>query len=150
MKVSEIFDKNCVLLNIDAHNKDDIFEAMANQLIKLDAIRDKEEFKKALYDRESAGETGIGEGIAIPHGISDTVLKPTVLYVKSVYPIKYESLDDLPVDTFFMLAIPKNSSKEHLKLLSSIACLLMEDDFKNKIKMAKSEEDIVKAVKMSI
>ena len=144
--ISDIFTEDFILLDIDIHSKNDLFEAAANHLYSEGTIKNKEIFIKALYERESIGETGVGEGFAIPHAKSATVNKPIVLYIKNKSKIEYESLDDLPVDSFFMLAVPENSGNEHISLLSSVACLLLEDEFKIKLENADNKSEIVRLV----
>ena len=127
INISEAFTEDFILLHIDVNSKSELFQIAADHLYSKNAIKDKDMFIKALYERESIGETGVGDGFAIPHAKSETVNRPVVLYIKSNKKIEYESLDDLPVNNFFMLAVPENSGNEHINLLSSIACLLLED-----------------------
>ena len=146
MNISDIFSEDFILLNTDINSKNELFQSAADHLYSKNAIKNKETFIKALYERESIGETGVGDGFAIPHAKSDTVFKPVVLYIKSNKKIEYESLDDLPVDNFFMLAVPENSGNEHINLLSSVACLLLEDEFKAKLENVQNKSEIVKLV----
>ena len=146
MNISDIFSEDFILLNTDINSKNELFQSAADHLYSKNAIKNKETFIKALYERESIGETGVGDGFAIPHAKSDTVFKPVVLYIKSNKKIEYESLDDLPVDNFFMLAVPENSGNEHISLLSSVACLLLEDEFKIKLENADNKSEIVRLV----
>jgi fructose-specific phosphotransferase system IIA component len=146
MNISDIFSEDFILLNTDINSKNELFQSAADHLYSKNAIKNKEIFIKALYERESIGETGVGDGFAIPHAKSDTVFKPVVLYIKNNKKIEYESLDDLPVDNFFMLAVPENSGNEHINLLSSVACLLLEDEFKAKLENVENKSEIVKLV----
>ena len=135
-----------ILLDMDINSKDELFKAAAEHLYNKNIVNNKEMFIKALYERESIGETGVGEGFAIPHAKSDAVNKPSVLYIKANKKIEYESLDDLTVDNFFMLSVPENSGNEHISLLSSVACLLLEDEFKEKLGVAESKSEIIELV----
>ena len=146
INISDIFTEDFILLHADINSKSELFQIAADHLYNKNAIKDKEKFIEALYERESIGETGVGDGFAIPHAKSDTVYKPVVLYIKSNKKIEYESLDDLPVDNFFMLAVPENSGNEHINLLSSVACLLLEDEFKAKLETAEGKPEVIKLV----
>ena len=103
INISDLFTEDFILLDVDINSKDELFKAAAEHLYSKNIVNDKELFIKALYDRESIGETGVGDGFAIPHAKSEAVNKPAVLYIKSNRKIEYESLDDLPIDNFFML-----------------------------------------------
>ena len=146
INISETFTEDFILLHIDVNSKSELFQIAADHLYSKNAIKDKDMFIKALYERESIGETGVGDGFAIPHAKSETVNRPVVLYIKSNKKIEYESLDDLPVNNFFMLAVPENSGNEHINLLSSIACLLLEDEFKEKLETVSDKPEVIKLV----
>ena len=146
INISETFTEDFILLHIDANSKSELFQIAADHLYSKNAIKDKDMFIKALYERESIGETGVGDGFAIPHAKSETVNRPVVLYIKSNKKIEYESLDDLPVNNFFMLAVPENSGNEHINLLSSIACLLLEGEFKEKLETVSDKPEVIKLV----
>ena len=98
INISDLFTEDFILLDVDINSKDELFKAAAEHLYSKNIVNDKELFIKALYDRESIGETGVGDGFAIPHAKSEAVNKPAVLYIKSNRKIEYESLDDLPID----------------------------------------------------
>ena len=146
INISEAFTEDFILLHIYVNSKSELFQIAADHLYSKNAIKDKDMFIKALYERESIGETGVGDGFAIPHAKSETVNRPVVLYIKSNKKIEYESLDDLPVNNFFMLAVPENSGNEHINLLSSIACLLLEDEFKEKLETVSDKPEVIKLV----
>ena len=146
INISDLFTEDFILLDVDINSKDELFKAAAEHLYSKNIVNDKELFIKALYDRESIGETGVGDGFAIPHAKSEAVNKPAVLYIKSNRKIEYESLDDLPIDNFFMLVVPENSGNEHINLLSSVACLLLEDEFKAKLENVERKLEIIDLV----
>lgn len=146
INISEIFTEDFILLHVEINSKKELFQTAAEHLYNKNRITNKDLFIKALYERESIGETGVGDGFAIPHAKSDTVNNPVVLYIKSNKKIEYESLDDQPVNNFFMLAVPENSGNEHINLLSSVACLLLEEEFKEKLENAEDKQEIVNLV----
>src|SRR5699024_4849458 len=88
---------------------------------------------KAVLKREKEGTTGIGMGVAIPHGKSKTVQQPTLVFGKSKGGIEYDSLDGNPVYLMFLIAVPENSSDEHLKILSHLSRKLMREEIRNQL-----------------
>ncbi|KGH64192.1 PTS sugar transporter subunit IIA, partial [Oenococcus oeni] len=96
----------------------------------------------AVDGREQEGVTGVGAGIAIPHGKSKSVTRSAVAIAELSNPVVWQSLDNNPVKYVFLLAIPEGGDVEHLKLLSELAGILMDDDVRLKLKQSKSAKDI--------
>lgn len=90
MNLKEVINRNAVVLELDVSNKEDAFSYIAKLLASDGSIDSEKEFKKALYEREAQGETGIGNGIAIPHGKSEAVKKTCISIVKLRNPIEWE------------------------------------------------------------
>lgn len=148
MDIEEVLNKEDILMFQDYKNKEEVFENLSNHLFQEKKISNKEEFFEALENREKESFTGLTNGIAIPHGISDAVLKPTVVYAKLINPIAWECIDDVPVQDIFMLAIPQNDkSNIHIKMLSELARSLMEEGVIESLKKAKTADDILKIIK---
>ncbi|MCD7894934.1 MAG: fructose PTS transporter subunit IIA [Erysipelotrichaceae bacterium] len=143
MELNEVLFENGITLNLKGENKEEVFNELVDLLYRNERITSREEFLKALYDREAEGVTGIGNGIAIPHGLSDCVEKPTIVYGFHEKGIDYESMDDIPVQMFFMIAVPNNSSKEHLSLISKLATKLIHEDFIRELKEVKTKKRIL-------
>lgn len=148
MQLLDIFNAHCIELDVNVSTKIQLFDKMAERLVELKVIKDKDKFIHALNVREGQSPTGIGEGYAIPHGLSETVIKPAVLYFRLVKPIQYESLDEGPVSHVFMLAIPNDLRSNQVKLLSDISTLLLDDSFRVILNNAVSPEEILAAAEL--
>lgn len=125
MNILEILDEDLIDINVDLKSKDEVIRFLSNKLYKKGNIENLEEFIKSVYERESVGETGMCNGIAIPHGISEYVKIASFAVVKLNNPIEWESLDDVPIDLIFLLAITNNNSeRSHLMMLSQLSSIL--------------------------
>lgn len=137
--------KENIVLNLEASNKNEVVENLAELLLENGFIDNLSEFIKDVKDREQHMTTGIGNGIAIPHGKSNSVLESTVVFAKTTENIEWESLDGKPVNIIFLLAIAnKDKGDKHLRILADISGQLMNDDFVYAIKKADTEEEIEK------
>ena len=103
----------------------DIRTGKIEEIMLIRSPEDLEKFKEAVYEREQIGETGMGNQIAIPHGLTDQVNKASVAIAKVKNPVEWESLDDQPVRLIFLLAAPTNElEKTHLQMLAQLASVL--------------------------
>ncbi|GMA54240.1 PTS fructose transporter subunit IIA [Alicyclobacillus contaminans] len=130
-------------MNIESSTKEDTIK----ELINLDAIQpfitDKQQLVNDVLDREKEGTTGMGEGIAIPHGKSDGISVPIVVFGKSDTGIEWNSLDGELVNIVFIILVPaKHKGDTHLKILQLLSRQLMKEEFKNKLLEAESREDV--------
>lgn len=129
--ITEIMSDEAIVLGETATTKDGVIEDLVQRLEKTAAITDKNGFKEVIYDREKESTTGIGMGIAIPHGKSAYVLKPTVAFARSQDGVEWHSLDGKLAHMIFMIAVPENSQGDmHLKILQRLSRKLMDDDFR--------------------
>ncbi|MEA4828959.1 MAG: fructose PTS transporter subunit IIA, partial [Enterococcus thailandicus] len=120
-----------IVLDTTETTKDTVVEDLVQRLGKTGHITDTAGFKKAIYTRENESTTGIGMGIAIPHGKSAHVTKPTLAFARSQQGIDWQSLDGEPAHLIFMIAVPENSQGDmHLKILQRLSRKLMDDDFR--------------------
>lgn len=131
-------------LHLEVKDKKELFEKMAKKMEEYGCIKNKSTYIKALKKREKEGVTGFGQGIAIPHGKSKTVIKPTVLFCRLEKPIKYESLEGDTVSKVFMIAVPENSSNEHLKIISSLARKMTHKSFMDGLDKLEHNEDFIR------
>ncbi|HCY88104.1 MAG TPA: PTS fructose transporter subunit IIA [Desulfobacteraceae bacterium] len=141
MKISEILDKSAIIADLAADNKTGVLQELA-EAVAGSTQADGKAIAAVLRERESLGSTGIGGGIAIPHGKLDAVGSVTVGFGLSKKGIEYDSLDDKPVHIFFLLLTPENSTGGHLKVLAQISILLKMDDFKDRLRQAGSVDEI--------
>ena len=138
MNIADAIDEKIIRVNLDVSDKNDALNKMTHILKENNYIVDEEEFLKDIYFRESEGVTGIGGGIAIPHGQSESVTKIGIAIAKLTHPIEWETLDDNPVDFIFLFCVSADIAfaRNHMILLSKIAAKLADDDLLKKIKSA--------------
>lgn len=132
-------------------DKDEMFRHMSRMLKKTSAIQDEEIFLKALYEREKAGTTFMGDSIALPHGRSDTVVKPAAAICRCS-PFKYISGNDSGVVRLVVaLAIPQQSKADsYIKMLSNLSRLLMNERFTQVLTKSESTKEIIEVYKEEI
>ena len=149
MELKDIIEEKLVFFNLDISKKQDVIRFAAKILEENGYIKNKDFFVEAVLQREKVGVTGIGNGIAIPHGKSDSVLKPKVVAMKLKQKIEWESQDGKKVEYVFLFAIgddPK-AYMEHLKLLASFAGKLGNDEKVNKILNSTGKEELVEIIR---
>jgi PTS system fructose-specific IIA component/PTS system nitrogen regulatory IIA component len=144
MAVKDMFSKERVKFDLKASTKNEVLDELIELLVADDKLTDKEVFKAAVLKREEEFSTGIGMGIAIPHGKSSSVKEACIVYGTSKKGIDYQSMDDEPAHLFFLLAVPEESNDLHLRALSEISRKLMHGDVREKLLKADNFEDFVK------
>ena len=141
MRISQLLHKGSIIANLNARDKKGTIDELALAVSNITKASVKE-IATVLMEREQLGSTGIGGGIAIPHGKLDSVQSIIVGFGLSRKGIEYESLDNKPVHIFFLLLTPENSTGGHLKVLAQISKLLKMDQFKKDLIAAQSVDDI--------
>lgn len=121
---------------------------MAKMFLDDGVITNIDKYVDSVMEREQTGTTGVGEGIAIPHGKSNAVTTSSIAFAKLKTPVDWDALDGNKVSIVFMLSIPGGSeSKEHLRVLSLLAQRLMDDDVIESLQKAKDKDDIINIFK---
>lgn len=147
MNVQDIINKNAICVGFEAADKREAITHIAQQLYQDGAISDVERFVDDVFFRESEGQTGIGEGIAVPHGKSNSVTRSCVAIGTLKAPIAWESIDDEPVSVIFLFAVQDTAyDNTHLKMMATVACALAHDDICYKLRSAESHDDILRIV----
>lgn len=141
MKISQILNKNSIIADLKASDKKQAIDELA-AIVSETTKASAKDIATVLMEREQLGSTGIGGGIAIPHGKLDLVGSIVVGFGLSREGVEYDSLDNKPVHIFFLLLTPENSTGGHLKVLAQISKLLKMDQFKKGLLAAKSVDDI--------
>ncbi|GLV12460.1 PTS mannose transporter subunit IIAB [Alicyclobacillus hesperidum] len=141
-----MLDSQHVLFNVTADGQEDAIRKVVAVAANTGRIGDANAVVQAVLDREQEGTTGFGKGIAIPHGKSNAVKEPTLLFARLAHPVDWNSLDGAPVDTLFVILVPADAAAEHLKILSKLARKLMHEDFVQQIKTFASAEALVQYV----
>ena len=139
MKISQLLNKNSIVADLAASDKKGVVDELAAS-ISVATTASTKDIATVLMEREQLGSTGIGGGVAIPHGKLDTVKSIQVGLGLSKKGVNYDSLDNKPVHIFFLLLTPSNSAGEHLKVLARISQLLKMDQFKRKLLSAETRD----------
>ena len=135
--------KESILLQCSVKEKEQIIRSMAEHALQINRISEVEPFVQAVLHREAEFSTGVGYGIAIPHGKSHVVKEAFVLFCR-VEHVDWTSLDGTDVDMIFMIGVPEvDSSNEHLKILALLSRKLMKDDFRQALRVARSEDEVM-------
>ncbi|MCM8775385.1 MAG: PTS sugar transporter subunit IIA [Candidatus Omnitrophica bacterium] len=142
MKITEFLDKRGIKLGMEATEKEDAIKELVDVLASIKDIGDKKTIVRALIERESLGSTGIGQGIAIPHGKTDRVDTLVSVLGISYKGVNFEALDGEPVYIFFLLVAPKETSGPHLKALAQISRLLRDTYFCELLKRCKTPAEV--------
>ena len=132
---------------IEAKDKESALKEIVGLLSTAGSIRDKQEFEKAIMDREKILSTSIGIGIAIPHVRLDSVTDITIAIGVLKKGIDYESFDGQPVNIIIMIASPSGAHREYLRTLAKIALFLKNPTLRNKILSAETPGEIYAAMK---
>lgn len=146
MKLSNILSKEYICLDLKGTSKEEIISNLVDLLSGSDNIIDKEQYKKDVIEREKQSTTGIGEGIAIPHGKSKGIKKALMGIGISKEGLEFESLDGKKSNLFFILGVPESKNDEHIKIISNISRLIMKDEVKNKILNAVTVDEVYEAL----
>ncbi len=147
MKITDFLNPKAISANLQASDKEGAICELVDLLIKAREIKDKDEMVKALLDREALGSTGIGQGIAIPHAKSDSVKELVAAFGLSRKGVNFDALDGEPVYIFFLLVAPPDSAGPHLKALARISRLLRDKFFRQTLKNAKDEKEILRIIR---
>lgn len=142
MKIMDFLDKKAIKLDLQSIEKEDALKELVDLLAETQEIGDKKGILKALIERESLGSTGIGQGIAIPHGKTDKVSELVAVLGISQKGVNFEALDGEPVYIFFLLVAPKDTAGPHLKALAQISRLLRDSYFCELLKRCKTVDEV--------
>lgn len=146
MKITELLDINSIDLNPQISNKEEAIDHMVNLLDQSGKLNDKEIYKESVLNREAQSTTGIGDGVAIPHGQSEGVETAGLSAMVVKEGLDFKSLDGQPTYLFFMIGAPKDSEGAHLQALAQLSTLLMEEDFRNALINASSKEEFLQLI----
>lgn len=146
MKITEMLRKEFVLEELKAGNKRDTLAELAGVFAKGERRVDPEAMLHALLEREKLGSTGIGDGIAIPHGKLAGLDEMVIAFGRSREGIDFEAMDGKPAHLFFLLMAPVNSAGQHLKALAKISRMMKDGVFRRNLLEAKMHDDLVRII----
>lgn len=146
MKLSELIDEDYILPELKAKDKKGVLEELVDALVKREPSIDKKALVKVLLERERLGSTGIGDGVAIPHGKFHGITRPIISFGRSRKGLDFESMDGEPVFLFFLLVAPEYSASIHLKALAKIAKILKNSAFRKILMEAPDKNELYQTI----
>ncbi len=142
IKVSDFLKPQAVIDELKASNKKEVLEELCDVLGNLRPDLDKDKMVGILLDRERLGSTGVGEGVAMPHGKTNDLEGLVACFGKSLKGVTFDSVDEKPVHLFFLLFAPEKSAGDHLKALAKISRLLKRPTIREELLAATSKEKL--------
>lgn len=143
MRITELLDKRSISLDGEPKNKNDALDQAVALMVKSGKINDEETYRRQVYAREEESTTGIGEGIAIPHGKCDAVSRPGLAAMVIKDGVDFDSLDGEPVTLLFLIAAPNTEDNVHLDVLSKLSVLMMDEEFADALRNAGTVEEFL-------
>lgn len=145
MKLLDILPQKAIISELKARHKKEVLEELCRKVADIEGL-EKEPLLEVLLEREKLGSTGIGDGIAIPHGKSNNVKSLLIACGRSSAGVDFESMDGKPTTIFFLLIAPDSSAGIHLKALAKISRLLKDSSFRQEFMSAGGPEDIYELI----
>jgi PTS system nitrogen regulatory IIA component len=142
MKLSDLIHEQNVIPDLKAKDKRGVLEELVDTLVEQEPSLDKNALVKVLLERERLGSTGIGDGVAIPHGKFPGITQPSISFGRSRKGLDFDSMDGEPTHLFFLLVAPENSASIHLKALARIAKILKNSAFRKELMEVTGRQDL--------
>ena len=143
MKLSEFVEPGWINLDLPGETKDGVLSALVNVLAEGGVIQQPAPLLNSLREREGLGSTGITHGVAIPHGRSPEISRPTLVIARSRAEVDFEAMDGEPTRLFFLLVAPENGASEHLHILARIARLVRHADCRNRLLTVQTPAEVL-------
>ena len=142
MKILDILKKDCIITDLTSRSKKDVIHELVDAVTKVDERIDPDSLVEILLEREKLGSTGIGDGVAIPHGKFPNIDTLRASFGRSRQGIDFDALDGKPSHLFFLLVAPDNSAGAHLKALARISRLFKDNSFRENLQIADTEQQL--------
>jgi PTS system nitrogen regulatory IIA component len=146
LKITDILVRGGAILDLASDTKEAVLEEMARALAAAERSLSADRLLSVLKEREALQSTGIGEGVAIPHGKISGLDHLVASFARSVKGVDFESIDGQPTHLFFLLVVPEHSGGQHLKALARISRFFRDVEFRQKLISASSLEDVFRAI----
>ena len=143
MRITDLLDKRSISLSETPKTKSEALDRIIDLMVASGKINDREAYREQVYAREEESTTGIGEGIAIPHGKCDAVTKPGLAAMVVKDGVEFDALDGQPVTLMFLIAAPNTKDNVHLDVLSKLSVLMMDEVFADALRNAKSADEFL-------
>ncbi|MGF7003975.1 PTS system fructose-specific IIC component [Lachnospiraceae bacterium PF1-21] len=149
MRITDLLEVGSIELKGTPRSKKEALDQMVDLMVKSGKISDTEAYRKLVYAREEESTTGIGEGVAIPHGKGDSVKAPGLSAMVVPGGVEFDALDGEPVELLFLIAAPNTEDNIHLDVLSKLSMLMMDEGFINDLKKTESPEEFLKVIDLA-
>ncbi len=147
MKITDFLVPELVVADLEAVTKDEALRSLAGRVASVVSELDAADILAVIKEREALGSTGIGHGIAIPHGKLGGLEDIVVLFARSKKGVEFAAVDGNPVHLIFLLLAPENSAGTHLKILARISRMLKREEFCHKLLELSTAEDLYAAIR---
>lgn len=146
MRITDLLDRRSISLTGTPKSKSEALDQIIDLMNKSEKISDREAYRQQVYAREEESTTGIGEGIAIPHGKCDAVIKPGLAAMVVRDGVEFDSLDGKPVTLMFLIAAPNTEDNIHLDVLSKLSVLMMDENFADALRNASDVDEFLAVI----
>ncbi len=146
MKITDLTRKEFIIENLGAKSKKDVLAELSAIFLKDKRNIDHDAVVNVLLEREKLGSTGIGDGIAIPHGKHSDLEQLIVTFGRSMDGVDFNAMDGKPVHLFFLLMAPESTTGQHLKVLAKISRMLKDNTFRVNLMQAKTRDDLYRLI----
>jgi len=146
MILTQILQPTCIKAPLDGKDKDSVITELVDLLAENNLLVDRDIVLEAVFAREQTRSTGIGSGIAIPHGKCDGVVELVMAVGITAEPVNFDSIDQKPVSIVILLASPADRTGPHIQALARISRLMLDDEFKTKLEKAASPEEVYQLI----
>ena len=146
MILTQILQPTCVKAPLDGKDKDSVITELVDLLAENKLLVDRDVVLEAVFTREQTRSTGIGSGIAIPHGKCNGVAELVMAVGIAPEPVNFDSIDQKPVSIVILLASPADRTGPHIQALARISRLMLDDEFKTKLENATSPEEVYQLI----
>ena len=147
MTIYQLLSPKNILLELEVDYKFDAINALVDTFVDVIENELLEEIREAIISREKIMSTGIGQGLAIPHGKTDGVTQNYAAFARLKEPIEFNSIDSKPVQLIFLMVSPYSDQRSHIRLLSRVSTLMNYDDFRSNLLIVPNQEDLVELFK---
>jgi len=141
MNIGELLDRSAISLRVSAGNKKKVLAVIAEIAARNFGL-DAGDVLDALSEREAAGSTGVGYGVAVPHARLQGLERMRGVFVRVEQPVEFESVDDQPVDLLFALFAPKNAGAEHLRALARVSRVMRQNELREQLRKARTADAV--------
>ena len=146
MKITDLLSIDSIEIGSSYKDKDELLKNAVKLMCRSGIINNEKEYLNSVLKREKESTTGVGNGIAIPHGRCKAVDKAGLAAIVLNKPVEYEALDNKPVELLFLIAAPEDKGNVHLEILSKLAMMLMDQEFTFKLKNSRTAEEFIRAI----